>query len=315
MRGIPLGVSDAVVSEESRRGVLGALAAAAGDIKLAHSVFALPFAVLAAALAHRGAARSLAGPMALVAACMIAARTFAMLVNRLADASFDARNPRTRGRALPQGRLSRGAAGAMIAGSGALFVVAACGFGWTRGNWYPALLAGPVLAWLAFYSFTKRFTALCHAVLGVSLALAPLAAALAVDPGALSRTPAIVLLGGFVLCWVAGFDVLYARADIEFDRASGLKSLPALLGERGARRASLALHALAGLLLLGAWALEPRLGALTALGVAAALGLLTLQHARKDAGDTASQARVMLLNGIAGLVLGVAGTIDALARS
>src|SRR5690606_37906682 len=99
-------------------------------------------------------------------------------------------------------------------------------------NPWPLVLSVPTLAWIAFYSFTKRFTALCHVFLGGALAASPLAAAIAVEPGALATTPALWLLAAMVLLWVAGFDIAYALQDIDFDRATGLRSVPARLGTR-----------------------------------------------------------------------------------
>src|SRR5205823_13287165 len=117
-------------------------------------------------------------------------------------------------------------------------------------------LSGPILLWLAFYSFTKRFTAWCHLVLGASLAASPVAAALAVHHSAVlgpNPTAAIWWLAGFVLLWVAGFDVIYALQDEAFDKDKGLKSIPAALGSKGARITSMALHAGAAIMLLSAW--------------------------------------------------------------
>jgi len=288
---------------------------AAADIKLAHSVFALPFAVLAAFLAAPAGATAprLAGQLALVILCMVLARTWAMLVNRLADARFDARNPRTQGRALPAGRLRTRDALLIALASAALFQFAATIFGVFFANWWPAILAVPVLAWIAFYSFTKRFTALCHLFLGGALAASPLAAALAIHPAALATTPSIWWLAAMVLLWVAGFDVIYALADLAFDRDQGLRSIPAALGWRGAARVSRALHlgALAALVL--AWQTDARLHLLFGAAAALVAVLLVTEHvilARR--GKAGLDMAFFTLNGIVSIVIGIAGAIDVL---
>jgi 4-hydroxybenzoate polyprenyltransferase len=287
----------------------------AGDIKLAHSVFALPFAVLGAFLARttewpgNGA---FAGMLALVVVCMVCARTWAMLFNRLADARLDAANPRTARRAIPSGRLSAAqgwGAAAIAAGS---FVGATSLFWVFFGNPWPLILSAPVLAWIAFYSLTKRFTALCHIFLGGALAASPAAACVAVRPDQLATLVSVWCLCAMVLCWVAGFDIIYALADIDFDRAAGLHSIPARLGWRGAVRVSRGLHALALVFLLGAWAVDGRLSWLFLSGVVLVGGLLIAEHvvlARR--GKAGLDVAFFTLNGVVSCVLGVAGCVDA----
>jgi 4-hydroxybenzoate polyprenyltransferase len=288
----------------------------AADIKLAHSVFALPFALLAAfmAAAPQGGSppwRRFAGQLALVVAAMVLARTVAMLANRLLDRHIDAANPRTAGRALPSGRLTPAAALAALLGGAALFMLACAGFGLLWGNWWPAVLGAPVLAWLAAYGLLKRFTALCHAYLGASLAISPPAAALAVDPAALAAQPAILLLAGMVLAWVAGFDIIYALQDLEVDRAQGLHSLPARLGPRRAILLSRALHGAALLALGGALVVDRRLGPVFAAAVAAVALLLLYEHVTLRAWSARAGA-VFTVNGIISLLLGGAGVADLL---
>lgn len=300
------------------RGVIGALA---GDIKLAHSVFALPFALLGAMLAWeasgRGLGWSLAGLLGLVVVCMVLARTWAMLFNRLADRRIDAANPRTRGRALASGRVSV-RAGWSAAGIAAVGFVAATGGFWAAfGNPWPQLLSVPVLAWIAFYSLTKRFTALCHVFLGGALAISPIAAAIAVHPASLGSTPALWLIAGMVLAWVAGFDIIYALQDADFDRASGLRSIPAALGSGRALWISRSLHAAAVVLLLAAWAVDRRLGVFFLLGIVAVAVLLAAEHAILVRNDTARTGKGLdmaffTLNGIVSCVLGLAGVVDLL---
>ncbi len=292
---------------------IASLRLAAGDIKLAHSVFAMPFAVLAGAMAVDPAAKPgrVTLQLLLVVLCMVLARTWAMLFNRIVDRRFDAKNPRTARRVLASGRLSPGRAWVIALGSAALFWLAAGAFWILFHNPWPALLAPLVLLWIAFYSLTKRFTWLCHLFLGGALAASPLAAAVAIDPSAIVRTPAIAWLSAMVLCWVAGFDVIYALQDLDFDRATGLHSIPARLGRRKAVWASRVLHALAFVCLVLTWRSDPRLGVLFAVAVAVVALLLVAEHvilARR--GDAGLDLAFFTLNGIVSVVLGLLGLAD-----
>ncbi len=293
--------------------VLERLRLAAADIKLAHSVFALPFAVLGAFLARpegTGWGRFV-GQLGLVVVCMVAARTWAMLVNRLADRTFDAANPRTQRRVLASGRMSARDAATVAGGSAAVFI-AACGLFWALfGNPWPLILSAPVLAWIAFYSFTKRFTALCHVFLGGALGASPLAAAIAVEPASLGSTTALFWLAGMVVLWVAGFDVIYALQDIDFDRATELSSIPARLGWRGAIWASRIMHAGALAMLIAAAAAEGRFGPVFYAAVGVVGLLLVTEHtvlARR--GKAGLDMAFFTINGIVSCVLGAAGVVD-----
>jgi 4-hydroxybenzoate polyprenyltransferase len=331
---LPVSTSESKEPPRDRAGVLASLPLALADIKLAHSVFALPFAILAAFLAtplfhpptpspsHRltvSPSQHLSPPttfllqLSLVILCMVLARTFAMLVNRLADRRFDAANPRTSQRPLASGSLPLRAAVALTSASAALFIGAAALFWPLASNPWPFLLSIPVLAWIALYSFTKRFTALCHIFLGGALAASPIAAAIAIDPGALATTPAIWWLAGMVLCWVAGFDVIYALQDIDFDRAAGLHSVPARIGWRGALWVSRGLHACALGALLAAWLVESRFGPTFLLGIGAVVGLLFVEHwilVRR--GRSGLEVAFFTVNGIVSCLLGIAGVADVL---
>lgn len=288
-------------------------AAALADIKLAHTVFAMPFAVLGAALALEPDPPPVltAARLALIVLCMVFARTWAMLINRLADARFDAQNRRTASRAFASGRVSIAAGRRYAAASGALFCAAAALFWPLAGNPWPAALCIPVLAFVALYSFTKRFTALCHAFLGAALAISPLAAALAIRPEALADSSALWLLAGYILMWVAGFDVIYALQDLDFDRAAGLRSIPEALGWRGAAWVSRVLHLVAAAALVAAARFEPRFGPVFAGGVAAVLVLLFAEHAiLARRGAEGIPMAFFTLNGVASVTLGVAGLAD-----
>ena len=291
----------------------------AADIKIAHSVFALPFALLAACMAAAPADgavdwRRFGGQVVLIVLAMVFARTVAMLANRLLDREIDARNPRTAGRALPSGRLSvRGAVGFTL-GSTAGFMLVCAMFGVLYGNWWPTALGLPVLAWISAYPLFKRFTFACHLYLGSSLALSPLAAALAIDPTAVTTQPALWLLAAMVLCWVAGFDVIYALQDVEIDRRDGLSSIPARFGVSGAMWWSRILHALAVAALIGAAWIDPRFGAVFAAGVAIVIALLLVEHATVARWGTSKIALTFFtLNGVISCVRGVLGAIDVLA--
>lgn len=308
------------MSTTARPGVFPhAAALLARDIKLAHSVFALPFAVLAAFMVAPRATtgeidwRAMAGGLALVLVCMVAARTWAMVVNRLADRAIDAANPRTMGRAFASGALPPAAGWTALAASAALFLAACALFGVFFGNWWPAILGAPVLAWIAFYSFTKRFTWLCHAFLGGALAASPLAAAIALGGIDALANPALWLLAGMVLLWVAGFDAIYALQDLDFDRKAGLSSIPARFGWRRANALSRLMHAGAVACLVGAWFVGPAFGPVFALGVLAAAALLVYEHvvlARRGAAGI--PMAFFTVNGMVSVLLGVAGVLDIL---
>jgi 4-hydroxybenzoate polyprenyltransferase len=236
-------------------------------IRFSHTVFALPFALIAALAAARGLPPP--ATLAWIIVAMVGARTAAMAFNRIADAQQDAANPRTAGRPIPSGRVTPAFAWSLVGGGGAALLFAA----W-RLNELCLVLSPIALAWVLGYSFAKRFTALSHLWLGVGLGIAPAGAWIAVR-GTIDGTP--LVLAAAVAAWVAGFDTLYSLQDEAFDRASGLYSLPARLGVRRALAVARALHAAAFALfaafthLVGAgWGLW--------LGIAAAGALLVWQH-------------------------------------
>lgn len=247
-------------------------------IRFSHTLFALPFALLSAVMAWTLNARQSPpvpfrlGELVGIVICMVCARSVAMSVNRLADRRFDAGNPRTAMRHLPAGILSV----ATVAG-----FAAACTAGFFLGtllflpNRLPLYLAGPVLAFICGYSYAKRFTALSHFWLGAGLMLAPVAAWIALR-GEIAWPP--VVLGGAVLLWVAGFDIIYACQDVDFDRQTGLNSVPVRLGVARALKLAAACH-LGMVLLLFAlpWAYPP-LGSVYLAGIGAVAALLAYEH-------------------------------------
>lgn len=199
-------------------------------IKFSHSIFALPFALIATFLAGRGLPGGLprAGQLTLIILCMVSARSFAMTFNRLADAAIDARNPRTAGRPIPAGRIDIRSARAFLWATAAIFMLACSGFFYLYENAWPLLLAVPTLACLAAYSYAKRFTAAAHFILGGVIGFAPAAAWIAISPATINLTTAWLTLA--VLTWIAGFDIIYACQDYDVDRREGLFSVPAKLG-------------------------------------------------------------------------------------
>ena len=303
------------MSQVSTHAPLPRLTLIARDIKLAHSIFAMPFAVLGAFLARQPGATParFVGQLTLIVVCMVAARTWAMLVNRLADRKIDAKNPRTAGRVFASGQLTPRFGALVLAVSGLAFMLAASGFGFAYDNWLPAALSVPVLAWIAFYSFTKRFTWLCHVLLGGALAASPLAAGIAVRPEYLLESATLWWIAAMVAAWVAGFDVIYALADLDFDRDAHLNSIPARFGPTGALWISRCLHAIAFAALIFAWRSDARLGPLTAGALALVGTLLIAEHvvlARR--GQAGLGLAFFTLNGIVSCVLGLAGSIDTL---
>lgn len=245
-------------------------------IRFSHTVFALPFALASAAIAWKIDGfrwRDLAG----ILLCMVAARSFAMAFNRLVDRDVDAKNPRTLLRHLPAGTLTVGTVTAFTFLCGAAFLLSTWLFQFREPpNPWPFQLSIPVLLFLAGYSLTKRFTSLAHFWLGTALAMAPVAAWIAVRGMIEIQTP--LLLGCGVLFWVAGFDMLYACQDAEFDRRHGLHSIPARLGVAGTLRLAGVSHAIAFAFFLAFAFLCPQVGWITRVTVIAIGGLLVYQH-------------------------------------
>jgi 4-hydroxybenzoate polyprenyltransferase len=265
-------------------------------IKIGHSVLALPFAFMGAMLAARGWPGGRTAFYILVA--MVGARSAAMGFNRLADADLDGLNPRTADRALPAGRVSRRAAVILVVVSSLVFMAAA-----SQLNRLCFLLSPLALAVVLGYSLTKRFTAASHWVLGLSLGIAPVGGWLAVE-GHLGL-PALTLSLAVVF-WVAGFDILYALQDEEFDRRTGLFSLPSRMGGRKAQRLSAWCHlaAAAGFFLTGRLA---GLGGIYLGAVVFSALLLAVQHLLLSARAPAQLPPAFFtLNGLVGLGLGLA---------
>ncbi len=274
-------------------------------IKWEHSIFALPFALCGAMLAA-GGLPTLRQLLWIIVA-MIAARSAAMSFNRLADASIDAANPRTHTRALPAGELTQSFVRNFTALSSAVFVLAA----WQL-NHLAFLLSPVALAILLLYSYTKRWTRWSHLVLGFALGIAPAAAWIAVRG---SLDPHILLLTAAVTLWVAGFDVLYACQDLDFDLQAGLHSIPRYCGIGKALWIARLLH-LSMLFLLAALVWVFGLGTFAVLGVVAVLALLAYEHSLVSARDLSKlNAAFFTMNGIIAVVFFVFLAADLLLRA
>jgi len=237
-------------------------------IKLSHSIFALPFALAAAILAAREVEVTVL-QIVWIVACMVTARSSAMGFNRVVDREVDAKNPRTAGREIPSGQISVRAAWGFTLGSAALFVLFA-------GLLSPLVLAlSPIaLAIVWGYSYTKRFTAWCHVVLGLGLALAPTGVWIALT-GGYGPIPALMSLA--VGTWVAGFDIIYACQDADFDEAEGLRSVPSVLGIRNALILSALLHVVT-VLALAALPLFVELSGVYLVGLGVIAAVLAYEH-------------------------------------
>lgn len=244
-------------------------------IKIEHTLFALPFAFLGAVLAAKGlpSLRQLLW----ITVAMVGARSAAMAFNRIADREYDARNPRTAIRALPAGLLSVSFVWGFTILAAAVFLLAAAML-----NRLTLLLAPVALASVLLYSFTKRWTSLSHIVLGWCLSIAPTGAWIAVR-GKLD-SPIPLLLSLLVLLWTAGFDVLYACQDFDFDKKEGLRSIPARVGIANALWIARALHAAAFLALVALYVVAG-LGPIALVGVIATAALLLYQHRLVHADD------------------------------
>ena len=281
-------------------------------IKFSHSVFALPFALIATFAAARTNPTGLptALQLGLIVWCMVAARSFAMTFNRIVDQAIDARNPRTANRPLVVGTIGPGQAFIFLLLCAAAFAAGCAGFHVLLGNPWPLYLCAPTLVLLAAYSYMKRFTPLAHFWLGLAIAFAPSAAWIAISPSTLGL-PA-VLLTGCVLFWIAGFDIIYACQDADIDRRERLHSVPARLGVGGALVVSRACHVLTIVLLAG-FGMALGLHWLYWLAVVVTAALLAAEQSMVRAHDL---SRVNLafftLNGCVSLLLGMATIGDLL---
>lgn len=241
-----------------------------GLIRFSHTLFALPFALFAAVLAWRDVPFQFNHLLGVVL-CMVFARSAAMAFNRIVDRDIDAQNPRTQGRHLPAGSLSLKLVILFTVVCAIGFVLSTLLF-WP--NPWPLVLSLPVLAFLLGYSYTKRFTSLCHYWLSAALMLAPIAAWIALT-GTLTWPP--ILLAAVVFFWVGGFDIIYATQDADFDRERNLFSIPARVGSRNALRIAFLSHVLTMVCLFGLWSVAG-MGTVFLVGIIFVSGLLLYEH-------------------------------------
>jgi 4-hydroxybenzoate polyprenyltransferase len=284
-------VTGTSTTTEVARGV-SLVGAFASLVRFQHTVFALPFALAGALMAHQSWPPL--STLGWILLAMVGARSLAMALNRVIDAEIDAKNPRTAGRDLPSGRLTNTQVAVFCAISLAALLIAVSQL--PRLTWFlwPIPVAGFVI-----YPYTKRFTWLCHLVLGVVIGLAPLGAWIAVT-GHFAAAPVFLFLA--VATWMFGFDVIYALMDVDFDRQHGIKSVPARFGAVKALRVTRVMHTLAVICLVVAGALAGS-GPIYFVGVAVCAAVLVVENVVVDPADTVRiQAAFGTANGVLALV-------------
>lgn len=286
---------DAAPREGQTFGGEGGMARWASFVKLPHTVFALPFALVGVTIATRLAPITLA-TVGWVVLAFTSARWVAMAVNRIVDREYDARNPRTAQREIPRGAIGVREAWITVVVAAAIFVGAA----WML-NPICFALSPVALGWVCFYSFTKRFTRYAHLVLGLGLAIAPVGGYLAVTGAWSQPWWELIALATAVMTWSGGFDILYALPDIDFDRSQGLHSIPAALGVRRAIAVSRGLHLVTvAALSVTVWAVGA--GTLAWVGVVIAAALLAYEHSLVREDDlTKLDAAFFTMNGVISL--------------
>jgi 4-hydroxybenzoate polyprenyltransferase len=290
-------------------GGASALAKWMSFVKLPHTVFALPFALVGLTFATRVAPLRLA-TLGWVVLAFTSARWVAMAVNRIVDREYDARNPRTAQREIPRGAIGVREAWVTVAIAAGLFL-------WASAQLNPLCLklAPLALGWVCFYSFTKRFTRFAHLVLGLGLAIAPVGGYLAVTGAWSDPWWMLVALTVAVMTWSGGFDILYALPDIDFDRSQGLHSIPAALGVERAMRVARGLHVVTvAALSLAAWAAGA--GTLAFVGVGVAAAILAYEHSLVSPRDLSRlDAAFFTMNGVISMTFLAFVVLDRVLRS
>ena len=265
-------------------------------VKLPHTVFALPFALVGVVLASYVAVIS-AADVAWVIVAFTSARFAAMAFNRIADRDIDALNPRTKAREIPAGVISVREASFAVAIASIVFLVAA-----RQLNQLCLLLAPVALGWVFFYSYTKRFTRWSHLVLGIGLSIAPVGGYLAITGGWSRPWWTLIALALAVATWVGGFDILYSLQDVSFDRKHNLYSVPAAIGEAPAINVARLLH-LVTIISLGLAGVGAGAGLIYFLGVVVATGLLLYEHSLVRPDDFSKlDAAFFTMNGVISIV-------------
>jgi len=279
-------------------------------VKFSHTIFAMPFAMIGFFMGVQENKNGLDWKLfGLVIVCMVTARNAAMGFNRYLDRNIDALNPRTINREIPSGQVRPSSALAFVIINALIFSMATYFI-----NPLCFMLSPVALAVVLGYSFTKRFTALCHLVLGIGLALAPIGAFLAVT-GVFRWLP--VLYGFLVLCWVAGFDIIYALQDEEFDKSQDLHSIPSLLGKKNALWVAKILHLICAVLIIycvySGLQQYPTLGILHILGGGLFILFLIYQHSIVKPNDLQKvNLAFFTSNGVASVIFGLLFVIDVL---
>ena len=248
--------------------MLAKLSAIFTDIKIQHTVFALPFAVMSSFIASEGLPET--KKLAWIVVCMLGARSAAMAFNRIIDARFDAKNPRTQGRALPSGRVDKNSYWLFLIVFSLVFIFSAGML-----NQLALYLSPLALIIIFFYSLTKRFTLYSHFWLGLAISIAPVGAWVAIRE---EISFVSLLLGTAVVFWLVGFDILYSCMDVKFDRENNLKSIPQRFGVENALRIAFASHVLMILFLVVLLQFVAELGILYSVGVFIVAGLLIYEH-------------------------------------
>ncbi len=279
-------------------------------IKFSHTIFAMPFAMIGFFLGLQSPDRPAFGTaeiilkFILVLVCMVTARSAAMAFNRYLDSDIDAKNPRTKVREIPAGIIKASNALTFVVVNCLVFIVAT--FFINRICFYLSPIA---LFVILFYSYTKRFTPLCHLVLGLGLSLAPVGAYLAVT-GVFNIIPVLFALS--VICWTGGFDIIYALQDVDFDQSQKLYSIPSQLGKKNALVVSALLHVLSAFFVVYA-GITGHFHWLYWIGIAVFIGMLIYQHSIVSPNDLSRvNIAFMTANGIASVVFGVLVIADLL---
>ncbi|HEY0297812.1 MAG TPA: UbiA-like polyprenyltransferase [Arachidicoccus sp.] len=279
-------------------------------VKFSHTIFAMPFAMIGFALGvkmidvHQLSVGEILLKLVLVLVCMVSARSAAMAFNRYLDRSFDAKNPRTAIREIPRGIILPNSALRFTIINCIVFIAATFFI-----NRLCFALSPVALFVILFYSYTKRFTALCHLVLGLGLSLAPIGAYLAVT-GSFDVLP--ILFSIAVITWVSGFDIIYAMQDVDFDNSQKLHSIPTALGKANALNASILLHVISAAAVISA-GVYGHFGLLYWIGIAVFTGMLVYQHLLVKPNDLSKvNIAFMTANGIASIVFGVLVIADVI---
>ncbi len=271
-------------------------------VMFSHTIFSFSFALVSMVLAAKGLPKI--STLIWIVVCFMGARTGANAINRVIDANIDARNPRTANRQIPKGEIKKGE---VIALTAICFLVML--FGAYKLNWVCLALSPVALFLLIIYSYCKRFTFLCHLVLGVTCACAPVGAWLAVT-GKFALTP--LVMGAANTLWVAGFDIIYGSQDYDFDKANGLHSVPVKFGVKNALHIAMAFHIITLLCLVAIGLLEPQLGMIYFIGVAAIAVLFVVEYRMVSPTNlTNVNIASYSVNQLVSIVLLVFGLLDA----